>query len=353
MATSLGAEEATVEYREAGVDIEAADSAVARIAQIVARTFTDRVASPIGGFGALYEIGGLGGARPTLVATTDGVGTKTEVARAGARYEGLGRDLVAMCVDDLVVTGATPLFFLDYLALGRVEPSLVALLVDAMAAALGEVGASLIGGEIAEHPGVLEPGQVDLAGFCVGIVDGDATLGPERVRAGDRVLGLRSPNLRSNGFSLVRRVYADVLEAVARGETGPLLADGRPLYDALIEPSVLYAPLVLEFARAGLLHAAAHVTGGGLAGNLVRVLPAGLGVEVKPWAWPEIFRRLADDGDVSLEAMRATFNLGVGMVLIAPPDAASALRERLPDAVDLGVVEASDEGVTWSTTVPS
>lgn len=242
MATSLGAEEATVEYREAGVDIEAADSAVARIAQIVARTFTERVASPIGGFGALYEIGGLGGARPTLVATTDGVGTKTEVARAGARYEGLGRDLVAMCVDDLVVTGATPLFFLDYLALGRVEPSLVALLVDAMAAALGEVGASLIGGEIAEHPGVLEPGQVDLAGFCVGIVDGDATLGSERVRAGDRVLGLRSPNLRSNGFSLVRRVYADVLEAVARGETGPLLADGRPLYDALIEPSVLYAP---------------------------------------------------------------------------------------------------------------
>jgi phosphoribosylformylglycinamidine cyclo-ligase len=338
-----------VDYRDAGVDIGAADAAVARIAHIAARTFGPRVLSPIGGFGALYDVAGLGGARPTLVATTDGVGTKTEVARAGARYEGLGQDLVAMCVDDLVTTGARPLFFLDYLALGAVDPALVALLVSSMADALAAVGASLIGGEIAEHPGVLEPGQVDLAGFCIGIVDLDHVLGPERVRAGDRVLGLPSPNLRSNGFSLVRRVWADVLEEVRSGGTGPLLDDGRPLYDALVEPSVLYAPTVLSLMEAGVLHAAAHVTGGGLAANLVRVLPDGLGVEVVPWSWPEIFRRLAADGGIELAAMRETFNLGVGMALVVPADAVTTVRGIVGDVVELGIVEPSTQGVQWSS----
>lgn len=342
-----------MDYRAAGVDIGAADAAVERIAQIARRTFSERVLSPIGGFGALFDIAGIGGHQPTLVATTDGVGTKTEVARAGARYEGLGRDLVAMCLDDLVTTGARPLFFLDYLALGAVDPALVALLVDAMATALAEVGCALIGGEIAEHPGILEPGQVDLAGFAVGIVDRAGVLGAHRVRPGDRVLGLPSPNLRANGFSLVRRVYADVLAAVAVGEPGPTLSDGRRLYDALVEPSVLYAPQVLELAELGLLAAAAHVTGGGLVANLRRVIPDGLGVQVEPWRWPEIFERVAADGNVPLEAMRTTFNLGVGMVLVVPNPSVDEVRRHVGEAIELGTIEPApaEEKVQWTSTV--
>ncbi len=334
-------------YDDAGVSLAAADASVARIAQIARRTFSPRVLTPIGGFGAAFDISGLGGQRPTLVSTTDGVGTKTEVARAGARYEGLGRDLVAMCVDDLVTTGAQPLFFLDYLAMGAVDPALVSLIVESIATALLEVNASLVGGELAEHPGVLEPGQVDLAGFAVGILDPDQSLGAHRVENGDVVLGLPSPNVRANGFSLIRAIYAELLEQVRSGRRGPSLADGRFLYDALVEPSVLYTPTVRALTEAGLLHAAAHVTGGGLAANLQRVLPPDYGVAIRPWPWPEIFTHIAHDGDVPLTTMRTTFNLGVGMVLVAPPAAKPAIQAAVPTAIDLGVIERSREGVEW------
>ena len=334
-----------MDYQQAGVDLVNAEEAVKAISALVKSTYNPQVISDLGGFGGLFRLGDEGA--PVLVATTDGVGTKTEVARVAGRWEGIGQDLVAMCLDDLVCTGARPLFFLDYIAVGKNEPSLIATLVASMATALKSANTALIGGEIAEHPGSMAPDQVDLAGFAVGLVDPATAIGPERVAAGDRIIGLPSPNLRSNGFSLVRAVYADLLSGVKDGRAS---TREHTLYEALIEPSVLYAPIMLDFVDRSLLHAASHTTGGGLVNNLARVIPEGLSAVIDPnaWRWPSIFTQLMEDGAISLDEMRRTFNLGVGMALVVAPTHVTTVLGSYPGAVEIGHVLEGDERARWS-----
>jgi len=303
-------------YAASGVSIDAADAALDAIRDLVAGT-ADRpgVIGGIGGFGGLFAVP-AGYREPVLVSTTDGVGTKLEVATATGRFETIGIDLVAMCVDDLVCCGAEPLFFLDYQLLGRVDPDQVRAVMVGIAAGCRQAGCAILGGELAEHPGLLAPGQLDLAGFAVGIVERDLLVdGPSRARAGDVLVGLRSPGLRSNGYSLARRA---LMERAGRSLDQPAW-DGaeHSLADELLRPSVIYAPAVLGACRQLQVHAVAHVTGGGLAGNLPRVLPADLDAEVDLGAWerPRIFSEVQAAGGITEDEMRRVFNLGIGMVL--------------------------------------
>jgi len=296
-------------YRAAGVDTEAAAKAVTLIADLAERTRRPGVVDDVGGFAGLFDIGG----GRFLAAATDGVGTKLEIARLTGRRTTVGIDLVAMCADDVVCTGAEPLFFLDYLAVGRVVPEHVAELVEGVAEGCRRAGCALLGGETAEHPGVMPDDQFDLAGFCVGIVQGADPLGPARVRDGDLLVGLPSSGLHANGYSLVRRVLLDgrpLDEPVA--ELG-----GRTLADELLEPCTIYTPLVLQMQRAGLVHAAAHITGGGFHENVPRMLPEGLGARLDRGSWtePPIFELLRREADLSDDDLFSTFNMGVGMVL--------------------------------------
>ncbi len=258
-------------YRDAGVDTEAAAKAVALIADLAASVRRPEVADQVGGFAGLYRIG----EGRLLAAATDGVGTKLEIARQTGRLNTVGIDLVAMCADDVACTGAEPLFFLDYLAVGRVEPTRVASIVEGVVEGCRRAGCALLGGETAEHPGVMEDDVFDLAGFCVGIVEEAALLGPHRVAEGDIVVGLASSGLHANGYSLVRSA---LLQRFDLDHTPPGL--DRTLADELLEPCAIYAPGVVSLARDGLLHAAAHVTGGGMFENLPRVLPEDLGATI-------------------------------------------------------------------------
>jgi phosphoribosylformylglycinamidine cyclo-ligase len=322
-------------YHAAGVNLEAADEAVARIVQHARRTARPEVLGELGGFASLFQLD-LGRWRaPVLVSATDGVGTKLELARALGRHEGVGIDLVAMVVDDLVCTGAEPLFFLDYLAVGLLEPAHVEQVVASIAEGCVRAGCALVGGETAEHPGVLAAGQYDLAGFGVGIVERDTVLGPRRVRPGDALVAMASSGLHSNGFSLVRRLV----------DGRDLTADhglGEPLADTLLRPTRIYAPDCLALAASCDVHAFCHVTGGGIAGNLARVLPEGLGavVDTATWAIPPIFRLLQRWGGVAEAELLRVFNCGVGMLAVVPngPAAVAALRERGVDAWMCGAV---------------
>lgn len=293
-------------YREAGVDLDAADRHTDAIAPVVTETWKSEVVGGFGGFAAGVRIP-AGLADPVLMMSTDGVGTKLEIARLVDRWEGVGFDLVAMCVDDLAATGATPVGFVDYLAVGALRPDRDKAIVESIAAACLEAGCPLLGGETAEHPGVMGVDVVDLAGAVTGVVEAGSALGPQRVRAGDAVIGLLSPNLRSNGFSLVRAILGDEVADMA---------------DLLLEPSVIYSPAVLAAVTAGGVHAGAHITGGGLATNLSRSLADGLGarVDTSTWERPEVFSLIADRG-VPEEEMRRTFNLGIGFCLVVDPDA--------------------------------
>jgi phosphoribosylformylglycinamidine cyclo-ligase len=295
-------------YRDAGVDTEAAAKAVALIGDLAAQVRRPEVLEGVGGFAGLYRIGG----GKLLAAATDGVGTKVEIARALGRLDTIGIDLVAMCADDVVCTGAEPLFFLDYLAVGKVVPERVASVVEGVVEGCRRAGCALLGGETAEHPGVMDPDGFDLAGFCVGSVDEDALLGPQRVREGDALIGLASSGLHANGFSLIRSVFP-----VDGDLTAEHPALGRSLGDELLEPCAIYSMDVLALARAGLLHAVAHITGGGVLENVPRALPGGLGAEIVRGSWPEhpIFGVVAEVGGVSDEDLFATFNMGIGMVL--------------------------------------
>jgi phosphoribosylformylglycinamidine cyclo-ligase len=325
-------------YRRAGVDLDAAAAAVERIREVSAIASRPEVAGGIGGFAGLFE---LGDGR-YLAAATDGVGTKLEIARRAGRLDTVGIDLVAMCADDVVCTGAEPLFFLDYLAVGRVEPDEVAAIVGGVAEGCRQAGCALLGGETAEHPGVMEVGEFDLAGFCIGIVDRDAILGPERVVEGDVLVGLRSSGLHSNGYSLVRRALLEDA-GYALDETLPRL--GRPLADELLEPTRIYAPTLLELARDGLVHAAAHVTGGGLVENVPRMLPPGLAAEIDPSSWtaPPVFGLLEEASAAMQDEMRSTFNLGIGMVLAVAREDTERVLERVGDlGVAIGLVVQGD-----------
>ncbi len=307
-------------YRVAGVDIDAGEEAVRRIGPLVRATYRPEVVGDIGGFGGLFDIGRAGYRDPLLVSATDGVGTKAEVARLAGRLDSIGRDLVAMCVDDLVCSGAAPLFFLDYLAFGRLDSDAVEDLVSGVADGCREAGCALIGGEMAEHPGVMGTDQFDLVGFAVGAVERDSLLDGTAVAAGDVLVGLDSPNLRSNGFSLVRRI---VLELAGRDLNAPAWKGASStLAEELLAPSVIYAPAVVAALAAHEIHAVAHVTGGGLLGNLPRVLGQSVDAVVNCSAWevPRIFRELQTIGGIADDEMARVFNLGIGMVLVLPSD---------------------------------
>jgi phosphoribosylformylglycinamidine cyclo-ligase len=301
-------------YREAGVDTEAAAKAVALIADLAASVRRPEVADQVGGFAGLYRIG----EGRLLAAATDGVGTKLEIARQTDRLDTVGIDLVAMCADDVACTGAEPMFFLDYLAVGRVEPTRVASIVEGVAEGCRRAGCALLGGETAEHPGVMAEDAFDLAGFCVGVVDESALLGSHQVEQNDVIVGLASTGLHANGYSLVRSA---LLPAFDLGDTPPGL--DRPLADELLEPCAIYAPKVVSLAREGLIHAAAHVTGGGVFENLPRILPDGLGATIHRGTWPEhpIFGLVQETSGASDDDMFATFNMGVGMLLLVAPEA--------------------------------
>jgi phosphoribosylformylglycinamidine cyclo-ligase len=302
------------DYAEAGVDLGAAGKTVELIGPLARSATRPEVVEGVGGFAGLFRIseGRL------LACAADGVGTKTEIARLAGRLETVGIDLVAMCADDVACTGAGPLLFLDYIAAGKVVPEEIAALVEGVAEGCRRAGCALLGGETAEHPGVMDPGRFDLAGFCVGVVDEDAVLGPHRVQEGDVLVGLASTGLHSNGYSLVRRILIESGSFTL--DDSPPELEGRTLADELLEPTAVYAPTIVEMARRGVISAAAHVTGGGIPENLARVLPEGVGAELDPGSWvrPPVFDLIQRVGGLSDQAMREPFNLGLGMILVVP-----------------------------------
>jgi phosphoribosylformylglycinamidine cyclo-ligase len=339
----MSTERRPLTYADAGVDLDAADASVARIARAVARTRRPEVLSGIGGFGGLFAFEASRYREPVLVSGTDGVGTKVDLARRLGVLDTVGQDLVAMVVDDLVVPGAEPLFFNDYISVGRLDPDRVAALVEGIATGCELAGCALVGGETAEHPGLLAEDEFDLAGFGVGVVERDAVLGPDRVCDGDVLLALPSSGLHSNGYSLVRRIVG----ALDLSEPHGLSA---PLGEVLLTPTRIHAPDCLALLAEVEVHALCHVTGGGLPGNLPRVLPDGLGatVDTATWSWPEVFTWLATQGPVDDTEMWRTFNGGVGMVAVVPPAAVDAALEVLAArdvaAWVLGAVQAAGPG---------
>jgi phosphoribosylformylglycinamidine cyclo-ligase len=309
-------------YRDAGVDIDAGNRLVERIKPIARRTTRPGVLGGLGGFGALFEVPVGRYREPVLVSGTDGVGTKLKLAIETGRHDTIGIDLVAMCVNDLVVQGAEPLFFLDYYATGRLDVDVAAAVVDGIGRGCELAGAALVGGETAEMPGMYAAGDYDLAGFCVGVVEKSEIIDGSRVRAGDVLIGLASSGPHSNGYSLVRRIVE------RSGASLSSAFGGSTLGDVLLAPTRIYVKSVLELKQHVDLRAVAHITGGGLPENLPRVLPKDTKVVIDGSAWPrpEIFSWLQEEGQVEEKEMYRTFNCGIGMVLLVPPaDTARAL----------------------------
>jgi phosphoribosylformylglycinamidine cyclo-ligase len=339
-----------ITYSDAGVDIAAGDAAVEAIKADVRSTFRPEVLGDIGGFGGLFRFATKDWRDPVFVSSTDGVGTKALIAQATGRFETIGLDLVAMCVDDIVCLGAEPLWFLDYIAVGSLDPDHIKQLVTGVASGCRTAGCALIGGEMAEHPGAMEPGEFDLVGFAVGVVERDRILDGTRVQAGDVLIGLPSPGLRSNGYSLARKVLFDVAD---RSLDGPAYEGAHhTLADELLEPSVVYAPAIRSLTEQVDVRAIAHVTGGGIAGNLSRVLPDDLHARVDRDRWepPRIFDEIQRLGDIDDDEMAKVFNLGIGMVVVVDPAEAhgslDGLRKAGHRAVEIGRVEPGSGQVT-------
>jgi phosphoribosylformylglycinamidine cyclo-ligase len=332
-------------YAAAGVDVAAGERAVALMRGMVEATHGPRVLGGLGGFAGLLSLDRERFTDPVLAAAADGVGTKLLVAQAVGRHDTVGVDLVAMVVDDVVVTGAEPLFVLDYLAVGRLDPEHVAAVVGGVAEGCRRARCALLGGETAEHPDAMPPGAYDLAGFALGVAERERLLGPERVRAGDVLLGLEASGLHSNGFSLARRA----LQRAGVGYDQVLPELGGPVGEALLVPTRIYAPALVDLLAGGAeVHALCHVTGGGLPGNLPRCLPPGLAARVDRASWtpPAIVRLLGELGPVDGEELARATNLGVGMVAVLPAgeaDAAAAfLRARGLPAWVMGEVAAGE-----------
>ena len=326
-------------YRDAGVDVAEADRAVERIAIAAASTRTPAVLGGVGGFGALYRFDPTAYVDPVLVSSADGVGTKLLVALALDRHDTIGVDLVNACIDDIIVSGAEPLFFLDYLAMGDRDATTVEQIVRGIADGCAAAGIPLVGGETAEMPGLYRPGELDLAGFVVGVVDRADLIDGSGVRAGDAVIGLPSTGLHTNGYSLARSVLP---EATWRQ---PMPENGETVGDALLRPHRSYLDDVRLLRRAlraagGDVLALAHVTGGGWEGNVPRTLPEGLGVEVDTGAWrvPKIFTIIQSRGDIADEEMARTFNLGIGMTAVVPKGLVETALGALGDACPIGRV---------------
>ncbi len=332
-------------YRNAGVDIDAGDELVERIKPHVKRSMRPEVLGGIGGFGALVEVPLDRYKKPVLVSGTDGVGTKLRVAIDTGRHDGVGIDLVAMCVNDVVVQGAEPLFFLDYYASGKLDVAIGERVIAGIVEGCVQAGCALVGGETAEMPGMYAGEDYDLAGFCVGIVEKDAIIDGSQTRAGDVVLGLPSSGPHSNGFSLIRKILAD-----SAARLGSHL-DGKPLLDCLMEPTRIYVKPVLELMKRITVHGVSHITGGGLVDNIPRVIPAGLEVvlERKAWRRESVFEWLQHQGNVADAEMYRVFNCGIGMTIqVAAADANTAievLKSFGQEALVIGAVAAGSRGV--------
>ena len=315
-------------YRDSGVDIDAGNEVVERIKPLVKRTFRPEVMGGLGGFGALFNLSGKY-REPVLVSGTDGVGTKLKLAQQLNRHDTIGIDLVGMCVNDVLVQGAEPLFFLDYFATGKLHVDTTVAVIGGIARGCELAGCALIGGETAEMPDMYPPGEYDLAGFTVGAVEKSSLIDGSKVRAGDVLVGIASSGPHSNGYSLVRKI----LDRAGR----PLEIDvgGVKLGDALMAPTTIYVKPVLELIAAHELHAMAHITGGGLTENIIRVIPDGLGldIETSSWTLPPVFDWLMREGQVTRPEMWRTFNCGIGFVLVVSPSQLPAL------AADLGRVQ--------------
>jgi len=306
-----------MDYRKAGVDIEAGEEAVERIKGLARSTFRPEVLQDLGGFGGLFTPDFKAMKEPVLVAGCDGVGTKLKIAFAANRHDTIGIDCVAMCVNDLLVQGAEALFFLDYLAVGKLEPARVEEIIKGVAKGCRLAGCALLGGETAEMPGFYPPGEYDLAGFAVGMVDREKIVDGSAIREGDSVIGLASSGLHSNGYSLVGQV---LLEDANLNLTDFQVAFGATLAEELLKPTTIYVRPVLELLRHFKVNGMAHITGGGLVGNIPRILPKNLSVEISSdsWSVPPIFRMIADLGAVSADEMFRVFNMGIGYVLVIP-----------------------------------
>ncbi len=318
-------------YREAGVNIDAQDEALARVKERIRATFTDRVMADVGLFGGLFDGRFKGLRHPVLVASADGVGTKLKVAFMTGRHGTVGRDLVHHCIDDILVQGARPLFFLDYLATGRLDPGVAEAVIGGLADACRDHGVALLGGETAEMPGFYAEGEYDLAGFIVGVVEKKRVLDGSAIRAGDVLVGLPSNGLHTNGYSLARTVFFDILKLHPDDVVEEL---GCTVGEELLKVHRCYLEPVWPLLEDGLLRGMAHITGGGLTDNVPRILPDGLGVEIKVGAWevPPVFRVIAAAGEVPADEMWRSFNMGVGMVLVVEPGRLGTVLERLRDA---------------------
>ena len=336
-----------MKYADAGVDIAAADAAKQRIRHHASRTFTPGVLGGIGGFGGLFVLDKKKWKEPVLVSSADGVGTKLKVAMATGVHSTVGGDLVNHCVNDILVQGAEPLFFLDYLAMGKLDPNVVEQLVEGMSRACRKAGCALIGGETAEMPGFYPVGEYDLAGFIVGAVERKKLLTGKAVKPGDVLVALPSAGLHTNGYSLARKLVFDV----ARLKPETYVAEvGNKIGAELLKPHLCYAPALKNILARGWVSALAHITGGGIPGNLPRVLPSGVQAQVDLGAWPvpSMFKYLAKIGKIETDELLQSFNLGVGMIMVVPQahvqSVEADLKRRREKYFRIGRIERGDSG---------
>jgi phosphoribosylformylglycinamidine cyclo-ligase len=336
-----------MKYADAGVNIAVADDAKQRIRHLASKTFTPAVLGGIGGFGGLFALDTRKWKEPVLVSSADGVGTKLKVAMAMGVHSTVGGDLVNHCVNDILVQGAEPLFFLDYLAMGKLDPAIVEQLVDGMSRSCRKAGCALIGGETAEMPGFYAPGEYDLAGFIVGVVDRKKLLTGKNVKPGDTLLGLPAAGLHTNGYSLARKLIFDV----AKLKPDTYVAEvGNKIGAELLKPHVCYTPALKSLIARGWVSALAHITGGGIPGNLPRVLPSGVKatIDLDAWPIPTIFKYLAKIGEIDTDELLQSFNMGIGMIAIVPADfvkeAEADLKRRREKFFRIGRIERGDTG---------
>lgn len=322
-------------YKSAGVDKEEGYKTVDKIKSAVSETHNSRVLNSLGSFGAFYDISGY--TQPVLVSGTDGVGTKLKIALNTKKYDSIGIDCFAMCANDILCHGARPLFFLDYLACGKLDADIAAEIVLGMVKACKDNECALIGGETAEMPGMYQNGDYDVAGFCVGVVEKDQIIDGSEITEGDKIIALPSSGFHSNGFSLVRKIFPDFHETF----------QGRPVHEILLEPTRLYFRPVHKVMKEVKLHGIAHITGGGLIENVPRIIPEGLcaSIDTTRIKVPEIMTELERRGGIAREEMFGTFNMGVGMVLVTDADHAHKVLELLDDAYEIGVIEKGSEKI--------
>lgn len=341
-------EKKSLTYRDAGVDVNEGARAVALMKEHVQRTFTKQVLCDLGGFGGLFELDLTGYERPVLVSGTDGVGTKLKIAFLMDKHDTVGQDCVAMCVNDILCQGAKPLFFLDYVAAGKLKPEKIADIVKGIADGCLQAGCALIGGETAEMPGFYDEGEYDMAGFAVGIVDKHKIIDGSKIKDGDLLIGLPSSGIHSNGYSLVRKLFFDRLNMTVDAYVEEL---GCTLGEALIAPTRIYVDVCMKVMEKYEIKGMVHVTGGGFYENIPRIIPQGFGVEIRLGSWPvlPIFQLIQKLGDIERDEMFTTFNMGIGMILVAAPEDGEKIMEDLKsmgeEAYIMGHVVRGKHGV--------